>query len=75
MPVTNLIGQEGQGFNIAMSGINGGRVNICELDSQDREHHKTQYLILMQGRHNTPCLVEVVECERPFVIVQAVCPY
>jgi alkylation response protein AidB-like acyl-CoA dehydrogenase len=28
IPVTNLIGEEGQGFTIAMSGLNGGRVNI-----------------------------------------------
>lgn len=28
MPVANLLGQENQGFNIAMAGINGGRVNI-----------------------------------------------
>jgi isobutyryl-CoA dehydrogenase len=33
VPVTNLIGKEGQGFNIAMKGLNGGRVNIasCSL--------------------------------------------
>lgn len=33
VPVTNLIGQEGQGFNIAMSALNGGRINIaaCSL--------------------------------------------
>ena len=24
----NIIGVEGQGFNIAMSGLNGGRINI-----------------------------------------------
>jgi len=29
VPVENLIGQEGQGFNIAMSGLNGGRINIA----------------------------------------------
>ena len=28
VPVGNLIGAEGEGFRIAMSGINGGRVNI-----------------------------------------------
>jgi len=28
VPVENLIGVEGQGFNIAMSGLNGGRINI-----------------------------------------------
>ena len=28
VPVENIIGVEGQGFNIAMSGLNGGRINI-----------------------------------------------
>ena len=28
VPVDNIIGVEGQGFNIAMSGLNGGRINI-----------------------------------------------
>jgi len=28
VPVTNLIGEEGQGFKIAMSGLDGGRLNI-----------------------------------------------
>lgn len=28
VPVENLIGNEGQGFEIAMRGLNGGRVNI-----------------------------------------------
>ncbi|EDV19785.1 uncharacterized protein TRIADDRAFT_33057 [Trichoplax adhaerens] len=33
VPKKNLIGQEGQGFNIAMHGLNGGRVSIasCSL--------------------------------------------
>lgn len=33
VPVKNLIGKEGQGFSIAMKGINGGRLNIasCSL--------------------------------------------
>eukprot|EP00088_Acartia_fossae_P004068 TRINITY_DN1173_c0_g1_i4.p1 TRINITY_DN1173_c0_g1~~TRINITY_DN1173_c0_g1_i4.p1 ORF type:complete len:325 (+),score=55.05 TRINITY_DN1173_c0_g1_i4:110-976(+) len=29
VPVENVIGVEGQGFNIAMSGLNGGRINIA----------------------------------------------
>jgi len=29
VPVENLIGKEGQGFNIAMAGLNGGRINIA----------------------------------------------
>lgn len=33
VPAHHLVGQEGQGFNIALSGLNGGRVNIaaCSL--------------------------------------------
>lgn len=29
VPVENVIGVEGQGFNIAMNGLNGGRINIA----------------------------------------------
>jgi butyryl-CoA dehydrogenase len=29
IPVTNLVGTEGQGFNIALSALNGGRINIA----------------------------------------------
>ncbi|XP_043115902.1 isobutyryl-CoA dehydrogenase, mitochondrial [Puntigrus tetrazona] len=33
VPVTNRLGAEGEGFNIAMKGLNGGRINIasCSL--------------------------------------------
>jgi alkylation response protein AidB-like acyl-CoA dehydrogenase len=33
VPISNLIGQEGQGFKIAMAGLDGGRLNIgaCSL--------------------------------------------
>jgi len=33
VPQSNLIGSEGQGFNIAMKGLNGGRINVasCSL--------------------------------------------
>ena len=29
VPITHLIGQEGEGFNIALSALNGGRINIA----------------------------------------------
>lgn len=28
VPASNIIGSEGQGFTIAMKGLNGGRINI-----------------------------------------------
>ena len=33
VPAENLLGAEGQGFNLAMHGLNGGRINIasCSL--------------------------------------------
>lgn len=38
MPVKNLIGKEGEGFKIAMKGLDGGRVNIaaCSLGSAQK---------------------------------------
>uniref|UniRef100_A0A8C2FPB2 Acyl-CoA dehydrogenase family, member 8 n=1 Tax=Cyprinus carpio TaxID=7962 RepID=A0A8C2FPB2_CYPCA len=31
VPVTNRLGADGEGFNIAMKGLNGGRINIGEF--------------------------------------------
>ena len=33
VPIENLVGEKGQGFKIALSGLDGGRVNIasCSL--------------------------------------------
>lgn len=38
VPVDNLVGQEGQGFSIAMAGLDGGRLNIgaCSLGGARR---------------------------------------
>lgn len=33
VPVTNRLGEEGQGFSIAMKGLNGGRINIGEEEN------------------------------------------
>lgn len=37
VPVGNRLGAEGQGFNIAMKGLNGGRINIGKEDRQQRD--------------------------------------
>ncbi|OXB65773.1 hypothetical protein ASZ78_004449 [Callipepla squamata] len=36
VPVGNRLGAEGQGFNIAMKGLNGGRINIGKGDSREK---------------------------------------
>lgn len=38
VPVENIIGSEGQGFNIAMSGLNGGRINIASTSLGAAQH-------------------------------------
>ncbi|CAF4438671.1 unnamed protein product, partial [Adineta steineri] len=47
VPIENLIGKEGQGFEIAMRGLNGGRINIasCSLGAAEASMQKTgEYL-------------------------------
>jgi alkylation response protein AidB-like acyl-CoA dehydrogenase len=43
VPAENLIGQEGEGFRIAMSGLDGGRINIgaCSLGGAQRALDET----------------------------------
>jgi len=38
VPVSNIIGQEGLGFNIAMAGLNGGRINIASTSLGAAQH-------------------------------------
>jgi len=38
VPVENVIGVEGQGFNIAMAGLNGGRINIASTSLGAAQH-------------------------------------
>lgn len=48
VPVNHLIGQEGQGFNIALSALNGGRINIaaCSLGGAKQcIRHARQYML------------------------------
>ncbi len=47
MPLTALLGEEGQGFTFAMKGLDGGRINIatCSLGTaQQALNQATQYL-------------------------------
>ncbi|KAA8594065.1 hypothetical protein FQN60_004899 [Etheostoma spectabile] len=39
VPVANRLGEEGQGFNIAMKGLNGGRINIAHASVQLARDH------------------------------------
>jgi len=38
VPIENVIGVEGQGFNIAMAGLNGGRINIASTSLGAAQH-------------------------------------
>ncbi|UCX05134.1 MULTISPECIES: acyl-CoA dehydrogenase family protein [Shewanella] len=47
IPVTNLLGEEGQGFTFAMKGLDGGRINIatCSIGTaQSALDRATQYM-------------------------------
>ncbi|MEI6859987.1 MAG: acyl-CoA dehydrogenase family protein [Shewanella sp.] len=47
VPVSNLLGEEGQGFNFAMKGLDGGRINIatCSVGTaQAALERATQYM-------------------------------
>lgn len=51
VPISNRIGAEGQGFKIALSALNGGRINIaaCSLGGAKRCLHETrQYMLERQ---------------------------
>jgi alkylation response protein AidB-like acyl-CoA dehydrogenase len=52
VPVANLLGQEGQGFTIAMKGLNGGRLNVGErtFTSYGCEYNINGHFIFCGGR-------------------------
>ncbi|KAF6022473.1 ACAD8 [Bugula neritina] len=54
VPVSNLIGKEGQGFNIAMDGLNGGRINIasCSLGAAHRSIELARDHVLVRKQFN-----------------------
>jgi len=48
IPATNLLGEEGQGFRIAMSGLDGGRLNIgaCSLGGATEALEKARRYVM-----------------------------
>lgn len=42
VPISNRLGEEGQGFSIAMKGLNGGRINIGETKKKKNAPFFTQ---------------------------------
>ena len=46
IPVTHRIGTEGQGFKIAMSGLDGGRLNIAACSLGERSRLQLALLVL-----------------------------
>lgn len=55
VPVTNRIGEEGQGFKIALSALNGGRINIaaCSLGGAKQCLNLTREYMLERKQFNT----------------------
>jgi len=55
VPVSNLLGKEGQGFNIAMSGLNGGRINIasCSLGAAQAAMEAARDHMMIRKQFNT----------------------
>ena len=72
VPASNLIGKEGQGFNIAMAGINGGRLSICKCTGKQRLLHQNQfnthYLLSLTLALNPDRQDEIIACIEPFAI-------
>ncbi|XP_048578658.1 isobutyryl-CoA dehydrogenase, mitochondrial isoform X2 [Nematostella vectensis] len=54
VPVQNLIGSEGQGFKIAMKGLNGGRINIasCSLGAAQAALEQTKQYVSDRKQFN-----------------------
>lgn len=54
IPITNRIGEEGQGFKIALSALNGGRINIaaCSLGGAKRCLQLTQKYMQERSQFN-----------------------
>ncbi|EGF82024.1 hypothetical protein BATDEDRAFT_86757 [Batrachochytrium dendrobatidis JAM81] len=56
IPAANLVGKEGQGFGIAMRGLNGGRINIasCSLGGAQAALETTVDYVTIRQQFNKP---------------------
>lgn len=56
VPASNIIGSEGQGFNIAMKGLNGGRINIasCSLGAAQASVEATVDHVTVRKQFSKP---------------------
>ncbi|KAI8928928.1 isobutyryl-CoA dehydrogenase complexed with SubstrateLIGAND [Entophlyctis helioformis] len=56
VPAANLIGKEGQGFSIAMKGLNGGRINIasCSLGGAQAALEAAHDHVTVRKQFGTP---------------------
>ena len=46
VPIDNLVGNEGDGFKIAMAGLDGGRVNMRLVRLEVRESFRVSEIVL-----------------------------
>jgi alkylation response protein AidB-like acyl-CoA dehydrogenase len=56
VPVANLLGKEGDGFKIAMKGLDGGRINIatCSIGTAQAAINRTQAYMLEREQFGAP---------------------
>ncbi len=50
VPVANLLGEQGQGFKIAMRGLDGGRINIASCSLGGASFAMEETVKYMKGR-------------------------
>lgn len=66
VPVANRLGEEGQGFNFAMKGLNGGRINIGKEENTTRvaKHPKTVFYTYNPMKISIFLKLEVTVCNQ-----------
>lgn len=67
--MANRLGTEGQGFNIAMHGLNGGRINIGELADDEQCRPKTFQPSLSSYSRLGGCGAKVLSTAAPLYII------